>query len=93
MNLQFPSPHNADITSVPFFFLAVGELLLYRYLNPTKDSRALPPVPTGRLSKLCPTDKFLVDASVGSITISIEGGGIAEVGDKLVYTDTMHPLN
>ena len=71
----------------------MNELLLYRYLNPTKDSRALPPVPTERLSKLFPTDKFLVNASVGSITISTEGGEIAEVGDKFVYTDAMHPLN
>ncbi|KAL5109316.1 Leucine--tRNA ligase cytoplasmic [Taenia crassiceps] len=72
---------------------AVEELLLYRYLNPMKDSRAQPPVSTERLSKLCPTEKFLVDASVGSITISIDGGGIAEVGDKLVYADAVQPLN
>ncbi|CDI97282.1 leucyl tRNA synthetase [Echinococcus multilocularis] len=72
---------------------AVEELLLYRYLNPLKDSRAMPPVPTERLSKLHPTDKFLVDASVGSITVSMEGGKVAEVGDKLVYTNAVHPLN
>ncbi|KAL5966517.1 Leucine--tRNA ligase cytoplasmic [Taenia solium] len=71
----------------------VKELLLYRYLSPTKDSRALPPVPTERLSKLCSADKFLVNSSVGNIAISTEGGEIAEVGDKFVYTDAMHPLN
>ncbi|VDM17183.1 unnamed protein product [Hydatigera taeniaeformis] len=71
----------------------IEKLILYRYLDPVKDSRALPPVPMERLAKLCSTDKFLVDASAGTITIALGNGEIAQIGDKLVYTDNVHPLN
>lgn len=70
----------------------VEELILYRYKDPTKHPRTIPPVPTENICKLGATDRFAVDVSHGKITVSTANGENVEIGDKLIYTDAKHPL-
>uniref|UniRef100_A0A0R3T4Z1 Leucine--tRNA ligase n=1 Tax=Rodentolepis nana TaxID=102285 RepID=A0A0R3T4Z1_RODNA len=70
---------------------AVDAVELYRFVEPMKDAKILPPIPLERLSKLSPTENFVVDVDSGTISLSAPGG-LVKIGDRIIYTDIKHPL-
>ncbi len=78
----------SDVSTICFSELS--KLDLYRYADPVRGPRTLPPLPADAMIKLQEGDKFAFGAT-GELELRSSAASAA-IGDQLIYADPSKPL-